>query len=210
MQPPLWNIHVYFLPLLSLFSLKLCWQPKPLSWFFSIHRWAWAGWEWKLCFCGDCLKMRKGEKKKTEWWGNRYELHWENFAGKPQSIRICCGNGKVVLDALKMGLEAWWFVDGLSWHCLGFFFFFLISRDFFISLQEDIFNLQPSKRVSAGNICFSLNSCAGKEEEGKLWVWGSFGVKDALISSISLAMSSQFYFFLPILCIKPVSVDLSA
>lgn len=47
-------------------------------------------------------------------------------------------------------------------------FFFLISRDFFISLQEDIFNLQPSKRVSAGNICFSLNSCAGKEEEGKL------------------------------------------
>lgn len=45
-----------------------------------------------------------------------------------------------------------------------FFFFFLISRDFFISLQEDIFNLQPSKRVSAGNICFSLNSCAGKEE----------------------------------------------
>lgn len=35
-------------------------------------------------------------------------------------------------------------------------------------------------------------------------------MKDALISSISLAMSSQFYFFFPILCIKPVSVDLSA
>lgn len=74
------------------------------------------------------------------------------------------GEWKGVLDALKMGSEAW-FVDGLSWNCL---VFSLIRRDFFISLQEDIFNLQPSKRMSAGNTCFSLNSCAGKEEEGKV------------------------------------------
>lgn len=59
-----------------------------------------------------------------------------------------------------------WALFVLFWFSLMSVYFCLFG--FFPSLREDIFNLQPSKRVAAGNIFFSLNSFRGKGQESNV------------------------------------------